>query len=200
MKNISTILSILALTISSVLLVLYLKDNKKQSVNPATQNTDSAGNEFKIAYFDIDSLQTHYSYFNDVSEQIRQKENAVTNELAGLQSRFQKKIADWQQKIQSNTMTQAEGEQAEREYARMQQEYEQKQISLNQDLQKFRMEKLTEIRNRIETFLTEYNKEKNYAFILSYEPGFMLYYKDTAYDVTKDVIEGLNRQYKQEKK
>jgi len=199
MKNISTILSILALAVSTVLLVLYLNDNKKpEKIN--SQASVSEAKEFRIAYFDIDSLQTHYTYFNDVSDQIKQKENAVSNELAAMQSRFQKKIGEWQQKMQSNTMTQAEGESAEREYAKMQQEFEQRQFTLNQDLQKFRVDKMNDIRSKIENFLNEYNKEKNFAFILSYEPGFMLYYKDSTYDVTNDVIEGLNKLYKADKK
>ena len=59
---------------------------------------------------------------------------------------------------------------------------------------------MTDLRKKVEDYLKEYNKEKGYAFILSYEPGFMLYYKDTLYDVTSDVIAGLNEKYKRKLK
>ncbi len=59
---------------------------------------------------------------------------------------------------------------------------------------------MTSVRNKIENYLKEFNKEKGYAFIMSYEPGFMLYYRDSTYDITNDVINGLNEEYKKVKK
>ena len=72
-------------------------------------------------------------------------------------------------------------------------------MSLEQDLKKHQLDMMTDVRNKIEDFLKQYNKDKGYAFILSYEPGFMLYYKDSAYDITSDVINGLNAEYKAKK-
>ena len=97
-------------------------------------------------------------------------------------------------------MTQAEGEAAQREVAEMQQKYQQRQISLEQDLKKQQIDLMNDVRTKIENYLKEYNKQKGYAFILSYEPGFMLYYRDSVYDITNDVIAGLNKQYEEEKK
>ena len=97
-------------------------------------------------------------------------------------------------------MTQAEGEAAQREVAQMQQKFQQRQMSMEQDLKKHQVDVMTDVRNKIENYLKDYNKEKGYAFILSYEPGFMLYYRDSVYDITNDVIKGLNEQYKKDKK
>lgn len=199
MKHISTILSILALVLVGILFYLHFNQspgNVKAKSSSASVVQDSTA--FRIAYFDIDSLQTHYEYFKDVSNQIRAKENAMTSELSNMQNTYQKKIKEWQDK--GPNMSQAEGEAAQREYAQMQQKYEQRQISLDQSLQKNKIELMTDVRNRIEKFLSEYNKEKGYAFILSYEPGFMLYYKDSTFDITRDVIAGLNSEYKSTKK
>jgi outer membrane protein len=96
-------------------------------------------------------------------------------------------------------MTQTEGEAAQREYAQMQQKYQQRQVAMEQELKKHQIDLMTDVRNKIENYLKEYNKEKGYAFILSYEPGFMLYYRDSVYDITNDVIKGLNTQYQTEK-
>ena len=197
MKHISTLLSVVALIAVGVLYYLHFnqqKDSRKATVSGV--KPDSTG--FKIAYFDIDSLQTHYEYFKDVSSQIKAKESSITSELTNLQNSYQKKIREWQQK--GPTMSQSEGEAAQREYAQMQQRYEQRQVMLEQELQKQKMEMMTDVRKRIEDYLRDYNQEKGYAFILSYEPGFMLYYKDSIYDITGDVISGLNASYKSKKK
>jgi outer membrane protein len=197
MKNISTLLSIVALVLIGIL--FYLHFNHQEKINKISGdrlNRDTSN--FRIAYFDIDSLQEHYQYFKDVSNDMKSKENAMASELSGMQATYQKKIREWQQK--GPNMSQSEGEAAQREYAQMQQRYEQRQATLDQDLQKQKMEMMTDVRKKIETYLSDYNKTKGYAFILSYEPGFMLYYKDSTFDITNDVIKGLNAEYKQQKK
>ena len=193
MKNISTLLSILCLVLIAVLFYLHFSTKPSVKVASAPSTNSQTGN-FRIAYFDIDSLQTHFDYFKKVSNEMKARENAMTVELRSLESSYQKKIKEWQDR--GVNMTQAEGEAAQREYGQMQQRYQKRQMDLEQELQKQKVDLMTDLRKKVEDYLKEYNKEKGYAFILSYEPGFMLYYKDTLYDVTSDVISGLNKKYK----
>ena len=48
----------------------------------------------------------------------------------------------------------------------------------------------------IQHFLASYNKDKKYAFILTKQLGDNLLYADNAYDITEDVVAGLNKAYK----
>lgn len=193
MKHLSTFLSILSLALIAVL--FYLHFSQKPVVKVASPSAaKTQGSDFRIAYFDIDSLQTHFDYFKKVSNEMKARENAMTVELRTLENSYQKKIKEWQDK--GANMTQAEGEAAQREYAQMQQRYQKRQMDLEQELQKQKVDLMTDLRKKVEDYLKVYNKDKGYAFILSYEPGFMLYYKDTLYDVTSDVIAGLNEKYK----
>jgi outer membrane protein len=199
MKQISTVLSILALIGVGILFYLYFSDRKvsgKHSVSSDAKAQQKT--EFRMAYFDIDSLQEKYEYFKDVSGEVRTKEANMTSQLNSLQDSYQRRLRQLQEK--GPTMTQAEGEAAQREVAEMQQKYQQRQISLEQDLKKQQIDLMNDVRTKIENYLKEYNKQKGYAFILSYEPGFMLYYRDSVYDITNDVIAGLNKQYEEEKK
>jgi len=197
MRNISTYLSIIALVAVGVLYYLHFKQERKSIVH-TSRPAGKGGNDFRIAYFDIDSLQEKYEYFKDVSGQMKEKEASLTTQMDALQNSYQKRLKELQEK--GPTMTQAEGEAAQREVAQMQQKFQQRQMSMEQDLKKHQVDVMNDVRNKIENYLKEYNKEKGYAFILSYEPGFMLYYKDSVYDITNDVINGLNEQYKREKK
>jgi outer membrane protein len=197
MRHISTYLSILALVAVGFLYYLHFKQEKKSVVH-TSKSVSTGSNDFRIAYFDIDSLQEKYQYFKDVSGQMKQKEANLSSQMDALQNTYQKRLKELQEK--GPTMTQSEGEAAQREVAQMQQKFQQRQMSMEQDLKKHQVDLMTDVRNKIENYLKEYNKEKGYAFILSYEPGFMLYYKDSVYDITDDVIAGLNEQYKSEKK
>lgn len=197
MKSISTILSILALLLIAAL--FYLHFNHVEKLKKAAVTTDKKVNgNFKIAYFDIDSLQEHYTYYKDVLSNIKKKESSMNAELNDMTSKYQKKIREWQEK--GNAMSQSEGEAAQREYNMMQQRYQERKSELEQQLQKQQVDGMQELRKQVELFLKDYNQAKGYAYILSYEPGFIIYYKDSAYNITHDLITGLNTQYKDKKK
>jgi outer membrane protein len=194
MKQISTLLSILALILVAVLFYLHFSTPAKPSATTKVATTDTTAQSFRIAYFDIDSLQTHYEYFKDAFNQMKSKENQMSAELTNLENSFQRKMKEWQDK--GPTMTQSEGEAAQREYGQMQQRFQRRKMELEQELEKHKVELMTDLRKKVEEYLKEYNNDKRYAYILSYEPGFILYYKDSAYDITADLVDGLNSKYK----
>lgn len=197
MKNISTILSIIAIVLVGILFYLHFS-HQEALKNVKVEAEKNAHSNFRIAYFDIDSLQTHYDYYKDALSQMKQREGAVNSELQDLKTRYQRRIMELQQK--GPTMSQTEGEAAQREVNEMDQNYRQRESSLQDKLHNQQMELMKDLRKQIEDYLKEYNKGKDYAFILSYEPGFLMYYKDSAYNITPDLIKGLNDQYKNKKK
>jgi outer membrane protein len=197
MKNISTLLSIIALILIGVLFYFqFSKGNQQTKTAVATDKT--AANGFSVAYFDIDSLQEHYEYFKDVSGDMKKKENAMNAELNDLTNKYQRTVRKWQEK--GNNITQAEMETAQREVGLQQQQIQQRKNDLEQEMQRLQVDRMSELRKQVEEFLKDYNKSKKYAYILSYEPGFIIYYKDSAYNITNDLIEGLNALYKDKKK
>jgi outer membrane protein len=198
MKQVSTLLSILALVLVAVLFFLHFSSKKTPVTTTKIAATDSTNQSFRIAYFDIDSLQTHYEYFKDAFNQMKSKENQMSAELTNLENSYQRKIKEWQDK--GPNMTQSEGEAAQREYGQMQQRYQRRKMELEQELEKHKVELMTDLRKKVEDYLKEYNSDKRYAYILSYEPGFILYYKDSAYDITGDLVDGLNGKYKKKEK
>ena len=53
---------------------------------------------------------------------------------------------------------------------------------------------MDEIQKNLKEFLTDYNKEKGYSYILTTGTGLdYLVYKDSAYNITADVIDGMNQ-------
>ena len=197
MKNISTILSIIALVLIGVLFYFqFSKGDQQKKVAVKTDN--NAAHNFAVAYFDIDSLQEHYEYFKDVSGDMKKKENAMNAELNDLTNKYQRTVRKWQEK--GNNITQAEYEAAQREVGLQQQQIQQRKGELEQEMQKLQVDRMSELRKQVEEFLKDYNKDKRFAYILSYEPGFIIYYKDSAYNITGDLINGLNQQYKDKKK
>jgi outer membrane protein len=193
MKNISTILSAVALAGVGILFWLQTRTPRPPVKGPETGGSTLA-NSFRVAYFDLDTVEAHYDYFKDAQSQVKAKENAMDMELSSIDRNNQKKIDAWRQK--GNAMTQAESEQAQQEYASMQQNFQARKTALEQELYKSTEELKTNIRRKIEEFLKEYNKQKSYSFIFAYDPNTLIYYRDTVYNITPDVLEGLNAGYK----
>lgn len=186
---------LLALLLTGVLFyVVYHKPATAIQQLPAVNENNVTGNNFRMAYFNTDSLEAHYQYFKDVLEQVKGKENEMNAELSGMEKSYQKKISEWQKN--ATTMSKAEGEQAQQEYAQMQQNYQVRKQSLQESLLKHNEDLKADIRKKIEDYLKEYNKVKGYNYIISYEANSFIYIRDTAYNITDDLVNGLNAEYK----
>ncbi len=77
MKQLSTILSVLALVVSGVVAFSYFSGKQPAKTGiPVAANSAATTKEFKIAYFDIDSLETNYEYFKDQLAIFKKKEES----------------------------------------------------------------------------------------------------------------------------
>jgi outer membrane protein len=193
MKHISTVLAIVALVFIGVL--FYLQSGfSAQLKKLSTTEKKASSPASRIAYFDMDTLEAHYDYFKDALSQAKTKESSMNSELSSMEKTYQRKISEWQKK--GSAMTQAESEQAQQEYAVMQQNFQSRKDALQQELYKNTEDLKTSIRKRIEEYVKEYNKQKSYSFIFAYDPSSFIYYKDTVYNITYDLLDGLNASYK----
>ncbi len=89
---------LLALLLTGVL--FYVVYHKPQ-LTVATANSSNgaqAAKTFRLAYFNLDSLESRYQYFKDVLDQVKEKESQMNAELSGMEKGFQKKISEWQKK------------------------------------------------------------------------------------------------------
>lgn len=184
---------LLALLLTGVLFyVIYHKPPPQPVVISNTGNT-AAANNFRLAYFNLDSLESHYQYFKDVLDQVKSKENEMNAELSGMEKSYQKKITEWQKK--APTMSPTESQEAQQEYAQMQQNYLARKQTLQESLLKHNEDMKSDIRKKIEDYLKDYNKMKGYNYIISYEANSFIYVRDTANNITDDLISGLNAAY-----
>ncbi len=197
MNKFSIVLSILCLALIGVLFYLHFTHTEKLN-KVSDEATKNAHNNFRIAYFDIDSLQTKYERYNDMLEELKKTEQSHNARLNALRAGYQSFVGELQKS--GPGMTQAQQEQAQRELARKEKEYQRTEADLQNNMQDLQMKKIKELQQDIEDYLADYNKQKGYAYIFSYQPGMLLYYRDSAYNITSDVLKGLNERYAGKKK
>ncbi|HVZ98657.1 MAG TPA: OmpH family outer membrane protein [Chitinophagaceae bacterium] len=198
MKNVLLLFNFLLLCLVGYLYYLHFKNIKveKRESDPVAKSVDT-NERFKIAYIDLDSLQNNYSYYKKLKADFEQKQSAANDEITALQKKYQARAMQLQQKGAS--MTQAEQEAAMQEISKMQQDLQEKKQEIDNELYNQNSKMKDDILHRLEDFLKQYNKDGAYSYIFSYEPGFM-FYKDSALNITSDVIAGLNKAYAENKK
>ncbi|MFC0771659.1 OmpH family outer membrane protein [Terrimonas alba] len=182
--------------------LLFAQLNKKGTVVSGNKNVNRDSNVvnagFRIAYFEMDSVENHFNMVKDIKAEIAKKDEEYTNSLGKLDATYRNKIQEYQQKEKSGTMVQADYEKAQVELRQLEDRLKNMKQELDQQYQDFVMRKNLGVKKKIEDFLTEYNKTQGYSYIVAFEQG-LFYYKDSAYNITSDVIKGLNEEYKDKK-
>lgn len=192
MKNSSIYInSVLAVAVA---ILFYLHFSSKKTTAPvSSSNAAVAAGNFKIGYFEMDSIENHYEYFKEVRNTLRGKEQDNGRQLAEMKNTFAAKYQELQKSAQG--MSQAELAGKQQELMQMEKTFQNKEQMLNQDLQNESFKRLQEVKKKIEDYLKDYNKDKGFSYIMTNAPD-LIYLKDTAYNITSDLIVGLNSQYK----
>jgi outer membrane protein len=200
MNRIATWLSILSLVLVGLLYYFHFShvDISKFKFTSRTVDTSNAkSGNFKMAYFEMDSVDNNYEYVKFIREALRKKEADLNLQLNSLKSSYQKKIAEWQKK--GSNISQAESDQMNKDYQQMQMNFESRQKQLNDEYESEKYKMYVDANKRIAEYLKEYNKDKRFNYIIADQPN-LIYYKDSVYNITDELIEGLNALYKQDKK
>ena len=152
----------------------------------------------RIAYIEIDSLTSQYEFAKQKSLELEKKSTNARNTIQAKSQQLDKKAAAFQQKLQSNGFTSRE--QAEAEQASLQRE-QQNILALQQRLenelaseqQKF----LQAFQDSLDNFLADYNKAKKFDMIVN---KAAVLYADKRFDITTEVVNGMNKRYKKDAK
>lgn len=150
-----------------------------------------------MAYFEMDSVDQNYEYAKFIRENLRKREEQLNTQLLEMKKGYQKQMDEWKKK--GPVLSQADNDAMNRQYQGMLQEYNAKQKELQDQYEAEKYKMYADANKKITEYLKEFNKDKGYNFIIA-DQANLFYYKDSVYNITKEVITGLNSLYKQDKK
>ena len=154
----------------------------------------------KIAFIEVDSLMTQYNFAKDYSVTLEKKSNNARNTLTQKGNQLQAAVNNFQQKLNNNGFQSREqAASVQSAIERQQRDLQELQARLEGELAKETQEFNVALRDSLNNFLRDYNRDKRYDLILS-KAGDNILYADTRFDITQDVINGLNKRYKPAKK
>lgn len=171
-------------------------DSTKKEVK-GEQKGESFEASTNIRYVDFDSVMANYDYAKEqgkvleqIATQLQQYQNTLGNRLAQKQNEIQ-------QKMQSNAYTsEAQYKQDMAELQSMDQSSS-AQYAKRTEADQARVNEIQKnVKDAIDEFVVEYNKDKKYDAILDKSAGL---YFNPALDITGEIVKGLNEAYAKKK-
>ena len=161
----------------------------------ASENTVNT-NHAPIAYVELDSLNEKIFYIKDKRRELEAEQKKIESDwqssyrgLENQKNEFLKKGA---------AITQEEAEKFQGQLLQQQQQVDGKKQGLTQQLNEKSYRFMEDIQKKLKDFLTEYNKDHNFMYILTTGTGLdYMVYKDSSLNITNDVVNGMNEKMKQ---
>lgn len=196
MKHFSTILNIVLLAAVGFLYYYVFAGNKagtpvvKTVLNSGT--VAQAGNA-PIAYVDLDTLNEKIVLIKTKRKELESEQKAIEAEW---ESGYRNLEAQKNNFIKKNgeAITQQMAEEFQMNLYKQQQAIDEKKQNLTQKLNEKSFKVMEDIQKKMREFLHDYNKDKKYLYILTAGTGLeYMAYKDSTLNITKDVVEGMNK-------
>ncbi|MDD2490692.1 MAG: OmpH family outer membrane protein [Bacteroidales bacterium] len=195
MKNASIILnSVLAVAVIALYILHF-------SSKPAPTQSGESGEAIvagqgSVVYIQIDSLMNQYDMFNDLKSELESKAQVIQDDLSKRGRAFERDYKDWEEKIQKGLITRGQAEAQQQQLAARQQELQ----SLGQQKQMEMAEEenvlFNKVMNALTTYLKKYNEEKRFSVIINSSAAMNTVLEaDSALNITKEVVTGLNEEY-----
>lgn len=170
--------------------------SQKNQEEKDPKQTAPTENAQKIGYVEIDTLMSQYNFCKDYTLLMNKKGENIRNTLASKERALHNQAADLQKKYESNAFTTRDQlERAQASLAKQQQDLQALNDQLMTEFGNEQAKYNNMLRDSIQAFLKEYNKTKKYDLIIS-KAGDNLLYANPKYDITNDVVKGLNKRYK----
>lgn len=196
MKNSSLILSIVAVVAAAVALVFTFvspKGASKKAENAAQATTAAAGD---IVYVRIDTLIMQYDMYSDLRSSLEAKAQTVQDDLSKKGRKLESDIKAFENQYNKGLLTRSAAEQQQASLQQRQQDFQNLAQQKQYELQEEEMVLNNQVMDAIKTYLEEYNKEHNFAAILTTsEATNVVIVGNPGLDITQEIVENLNALY-----
>ena len=193
------VLNIVLLIAVAVLFILFFNRKDKavtDTISRSKVDTAAQWQHTPVAYFDMDSIEANFVLWKQVQAEVVKREAGINDTINQMKNGFQ----SYYQKLQAQSanLSPRQKDSLGNELAQMDAEIKNRTAELNQNYQTYFMSRQQEIVTKIKNYCKEFNKDRRFSYIIAREPG-LFYYTDTAYNVTSELLKGLNSFYGKKK-
>lgn len=154
----------------------------------------------KIVFVNSDILNKEYDFVKDLTAAAQTKQQRLEGAYQTKAQKFQQDYTDLQQKASQGLLSENQGAAAQEDLKKRKDELDKMELQLQSLVEEIQKSN-EEVRKTVVDYVKEYNKKANYNFILTHTdgPGGVLILANDSLDITNEILEGLNEQYKAKK-
>lgn len=199
MKRLPLVLNVILLIAVAILYLLHFTTHQGKTTSSGSLpgTVAEVKGSLKIAYINIDTLVSKYGLFKDNSAKLADKQKKMETELNDKTGKFQKNYMDFQNKINKGLVTTAEAQELQKNLTDEQQNLVKLRDQMSQEFAEQQQVMNRQMVNEIEKYLKEYTKDHPYHYIFSYSFGQSLLYANDSLEITQEVLNNLNQNYKE---
>lgn len=188
----------LALAVAAVSCNQNAKTGSTTTGDSTTATAPTTAKEEKIVYINSDTLSEKYEYFKDIRAKLEAKVKKAQGDLQSKGQAFQREVADYQQKAAS--MSASDRQATEEKLARKQDELGRLDQNASASIQQDESTEFNNVYNAITEYLKKHAEDNGYTLVLTYSKSNpTVLYADSKLDITANVIDALNKEYKEKK-
>lgn len=185
-----------ALVVALVVLVTLLYNDKKPMQKEVAAVSNEAVATLPIAYLNIDSLLTNYTFAQEANERLMTKQEDARLKLNQKARSLQGEMEDFQRKLDNNAFLSRDRAESEaNRLQKKQQDLQELQDKLTQEILVENQNLNAQLRDTLDNFLKEYNADGRFQIILANTQSDNVLLAQPGYDITEEVIAELNRRY-----
>ncbi|MBP1637709.1 MAG: outer rane chaperone Skp (OmpH), partial [Bacteroidetes bacterium] len=153
-----------------------------------------------IAYVNIDSLLLNYTFAKNANEALTRKQEDSRLTISSRARQLQTEMDEFQRKLENNAFLSRErAEAAQSELLKKQKDLQAMDAKLSQQLMEQQQKMSEQLRDTINAFMKDFNKDGKYQLIISNTANDNILYAGKTYDITSEVVKQLNTRNKTKK-
>lgn len=195
MNKIQISINVILVAAVAALFVIFFcgkKECSSQAVSVA-----ETGEVLPIAYLNVDSLLANYTFAQDASDKLVSKQEDARLKMNTKVRTFENKVAEFQRKLENNAFISRESaEKQQQKLMKEEQELQELEAKLTQDIMIENQKLNQQLADSLTNFLKEFNADGRYHVILSNTAKDNVLMANEQYDITNEVVNGLNARYK----
>jgi outer membrane protein len=195
-ERLSLILSIVAIIGFIVMIILKVTENKDtEELLPGQRMPVVSSGANSIVFVNSDLLLQQYELVNILTVQLDEERKRKDDDFTAKQKAYEDDAAYFQTQVQKQSISEESAKQIYEKLMLQQQDLYRLQDQYTAELSKKEFEMNLVLLDSVKNYLSRLNKIYNYDYILSSNnTGNILLSKDT-FDITNQVLEGLNKEY-----
>ena len=211
-KNVSVFLNVVLLISVAVLYYLHFSSLPKSAEVTAKSNDSTLASKpivmqpkvikaSKIVYVNLDVLSEKYEFLKDVSKSVQAEQHSYETQYQTAGQKLQADYQEFQAKADKGLLSENQVKTEQDAFAKRKEDLDQiqrKSAALEDKVQAI----TEEARKNLTDYIKEYNKEGHYNYVLGYSEGPLspVLLANDSFDITNEILDGLNAQYNAKKK